>query len=277
MKRETRKNGENMSSSIQNRCIWMTAGVVSFKLCPLGYDCEHCDFDEAMQSEVKSKRGRVGAGGDESRVSASTQGVSTPTDESRSLRFFTFSPGEADDKLYLHSTHLWIRRIGGGGWSVGIDNLLAYVLPTPVEVELHAPGTEVSQNQLLVKMRTQAGTIPLAAPLSGRLLHTNPRLGERPELVQQDPCGTGWLVTMDSPHGESDLQGYWSGTAGGKFLQEEAQHLRFLLKHRGIEIDNIGSTLPDGGARIRYLNQILPGPVCLKLATELIMSGKRAW
>jgi glycine cleavage system H protein len=270
MKRKIPNNGETISSGIQNRCIWMTAGVVSFKLCPLGYDCEHCDFDEAMQSEVRSKRHKARAGSEES-------SVSTPNDELQSLRFFTFFAGEADEELRLHPTHLWVRRLEGKEWRVGIDDLLAYVLPEPVAVELSMPGTEVLQNQLLVKVRTQAGTIPLAAPLSGRVAHTNPRLEGHPELVQQDPRGKGWLLAVDSSSGDADFKGYWSGAAGSKFLKEEAQHLRFLLKHRGIETDNIGDTLPDGGARVNYLRQILPGPVCLRLAIELIMSGKRAW
>ncbi len=38
----------------EQRCIWMTAGVISLKLCPLNFDCEHCDFDSVMQLKEKS-------------------------------------------------------------------------------------------------------------------------------------------------------------------------------------------------------------------------------
>lgn len=33
----------------QNWCIWMTAGVISHKICPLNYDCERCEFDHVMR------------------------------------------------------------------------------------------------------------------------------------------------------------------------------------------------------------------------------------
>ena len=277
MKRKTSKNQEPESATAQNRCIWMTAGVISFKLCPLDYDCEHCDFDEVMRSKVRSKRERSRVRRDRSKVPARPEGIAVAGVDSKKPVFFTFSASEADEKLHLHPSHLWLRQLEGEKWKLGIDKLLAYVLPDAVEVELYGLNTKVLQNQLFGKIRTPAGTIPLAAPISGRLVQTNPQLSECPELVQQDPYGEGWLVMMESFQNESDLKSYSAGAASRKFLEEEAQHLRFLLKHRGIEVDNIGNTLPDGGAHIEYLHQVLPAPVCLRLATELIMSGKQAW
>ncbi len=277
MKKRVSIKQKSETGTVQNRCIWMTAGVISFKLCPLDYDCEHCDFDEVMRSQVKSKKGRLRGKRVESRVPASSERICAPGADSKKPLFFTFSAGEVDEGLHLHPTHLWIRRDEGGTWKLGIDKLLAYVLPAASEVELCALDTMLLQNRLFGKVRTPAGVIPLTAPLSGRLVQPNPQLGQRPELLQQDPYGVGWMATIESSQDESDLKKYYTGAGSTKFLEEEAQHLKFLLKHRGIEVDNIGDTLPDGGANIRYLNQILPGPVCLRLATELIMSGKQAW
>jgi glycine cleavage system H lipoate-binding protein len=37
-------------------CIWMEAGVVSYKLCYNNYDCTTCDYDHAMQQKVAQQR-----------------------------------------------------------------------------------------------------------------------------------------------------------------------------------------------------------------------------
>jgi len=58
MKKRVSKKQNILSADAKNRCIWMMAGVISFKLCPLNYDCEHCDFDEAMRSQVRSAGAR---------------------------------------------------------------------------------------------------------------------------------------------------------------------------------------------------------------------------
>lgn len=40
----------------KRKCIWMEAGVVSFKLCDNNYDCPTCAYDHAMQAKVEEKR-----------------------------------------------------------------------------------------------------------------------------------------------------------------------------------------------------------------------------
>ena len=42
-----------LSKDSDRHCIWMSAGVISFKLCPFNYDCEHCDFDAVMRPREK--------------------------------------------------------------------------------------------------------------------------------------------------------------------------------------------------------------------------------
>ena len=37
-------------------CIWMEAGVVSYKLCYNSYDCTTCDYDHALQQKVAQQR-----------------------------------------------------------------------------------------------------------------------------------------------------------------------------------------------------------------------------
>jgi glycine cleavage system H protein len=275
MKRQDSKKKETESAMAHNRCIWMTAGVVSFKLCPLDYDCEHCDFDVAMRSQVKSKRARSKV--KKPKMPAPTDSLSTPTVDSKKPLFFTFSAGEMDEETSLHTAPLWVRKIEDQKWRTGFGKLLAYVLPFPKKVDLPGQNTKVTQNHLLGEIRTEVGMIPLTAPLSGVLIRTNPRLSQRPQLVQEDPCGEGWLAEINWSEDHSELESLYAGSAGKRYLQGEAQHLNFLLKHRGIEVDTIGVTLPDGGVNIKYLRQVLPGRVCLRLATELIMSGKQAW
>jgi glycine cleavage system H lipoate-binding protein len=263
MKRKASKQQATESSPIQNRCIWMTAGVISFKLCPLEYDCEHCDFDEVMRSQVKSKRDRSRARRDKSGVSATSESVSASSLEPAKSLFFTFSAGKVDEELYLHPSHVWLRRVAHQKWRLGIGRLLAYVLPPPVEVQLYDSNTRVMQHQLFGKL--------------GTLTRINPRVLQQPELVQQDPEREGWLAEIDRSPKDSELESLYVGPAAERFLEEEAQHLNFLLKHRGIAVDNIGDTLPDGGVNVKYLHQLLPGQVCLRLAVELIASGKQGW
>jgi glycine cleavage system H protein len=259
------------SKTAQDRCIWMSAGVISFKLCPLHFDCDNCDFDEAMRSQVRSKKGKPKASSLPFETPTRPESSSDLGISSEKSLFFTFSPIQSDKKLHLHPAHLWIRQVEGRKWRIGIDILLAYTLPPPQRVELPKLSQKVIGDHVFAKVLSEPGEVLLTAPLSGRLVEVNAA------LVQQDPCGEGWLAAVDSSSDPSEMKKFLPGPAGSKFLEEEAQHLRFLLKHKGIGVDQTGDTLPDGGLRIEYLHPILSGQVCLRLALELTASGKQAW
>jgi glycine cleavage system H lipoate-binding protein len=55
----------------KKRCVWMEAGVVSYKLCDNNYDCSTCVYDQAMQVKVARQK--------ESSVAAAS--VDTPADK----------------------------------------------------------------------------------------------------------------------------------------------------------------------------------------------------
>jgi glycine cleavage system H protein len=277
MKKRTPEKRSGLTNDALNRCIWMTAGVISFKLCPLDYDCEHCEFDEVMRSEVKLKRERVRPRQGVSGTKAEPAEVSTPKREQDNALFFTFSAGEVDEKLHLHPAHLWVRRNQNGKWRLGVGKLLAYVLPPIKKVDLNNEDSKIVQNGLLGKLHTDVGIVPLTAPLSGVITRTNPQLARKPELMQLDPEGEGWLLEIDWGGNRLELEHLYVGLSGKRYLEEEAQHLNYLLRHRGVQVGNIGTTLGDGGEDIKHLHQILPSRVCLGLAGELLVSGKHAW
>jgi glycine cleavage system H lipoate-binding protein len=276
MEKKLTKSGRVSPEEELNRCVWMTAGVISFKLCPFNYDCEHCDFDRVMRLQAKPV-------GMKSKVKRFRSGVaigpeiSPTTSPEKEGEFFTFSVGEVDERLHIHPTHMWARHEYDHTWKVGVDTLLAYILPSPVKAELYRPNQEIIQQEVFGRILTEAGTVFVTAPISGRLVQANPRLAHEPDLVQKDPWGEGWLAIIDWFEDGAELERLYSGTKAVHFLEEEAQHLKVLLKYRGISVNPVGPTVPDGGAEIKYLHQILAPKVCLNLARELIVSGKEIW
>lgn len=278
MKKKMSKKQDTQSTHTDNRCIWMTAGVISYKLCPINYDCEHCELDKAMRSQVSSRKIRTKVEQHRPPSVKEPDKLSSPaSDKKTPILFFTFSPGEVKEGLYLHPSHLWAQPLEGKKWRVGVDELLAYVLPQTTKLELSLVNDGLSQDQHFGKILTPAGTVFLISPLSGRFIQTNPGLAQHPELIQQEPYGEGWLATIEWNEERTEFQKFLTGTRAKNYLEEEAQHLNFLLRHRGVEVNQIGQTLPDGGINIRYLRQVLPSKVCLRLANELTVTGKQAW
>jgi len=56
MGKNIRKDSMKIVPPGKKRCIWMEAGVVSYKLCDNNYDCSTCVYDQAMQLKVARQK-----------------------------------------------------------------------------------------------------------------------------------------------------------------------------------------------------------------------------
>lgn len=154
-----------MSSSMP--CIWMSAGLVAYKLCDREFACEGCPFDAAMK-------------GTEFRHTP----VAAPPD-----------PPFPDDRRY-HSGHLWVRRVGRRRVRVGLDAFGARLLAAIDGVILPPPGTPIRRDAALCWIHDGAELVPLRSPVTGRITVTHGLVRHRPSLLADDPYGQGWLFEI---------------------------------------------------------------------------------
>jgi len=91
--------------------------------------------------------------------------------------------------------HEWAR-LEDGQVRVGITRFAAERLSEVVFVELPAPGSTITQGETFGAIESVKAVSDLYAPVSGKVLEVNPALSERPELVNQDPYGAGWMVIV---------------------------------------------------------------------------------
>ncbi len=103
-------------------------------------------------------------------------------------------PSYPDDLKY-HAEHDWAR-IEGDSATFGItwyaqDALGEVVFFDPPEV-----GTEVSKDQPYTEVESVKAVSDVFAPMSGEVTAVNDALGDKPETINDDPYGEGWLVKV---------------------------------------------------------------------------------
>jgi len=102
---------------------------------------------------------------------------------------------QCPDGLLYTTEHEWIR-IDDGLGTVGITDFAQHELGDVVFVELPAVGTAVTKGQAFAVVESVKAVSDIYAPMSGEVTEVNDQLGPKPELVNQDPYGTGWLVRV---------------------------------------------------------------------------------
>lgn len=91
--------------------------------------------------------------------------------------------------------HEWARR-DGDTVRVGITSYAQSALGDVVYVTLPEPGTEVGAGEPFGEVESTKSVAEVYAPVSGTVLARNEALEARPELLNTDPYGDGWLVEI---------------------------------------------------------------------------------
>lgn len=91
--------------------------------------------------------------------------------------------------------HEWIRVEGDKG-RVGITHYAQDQLGDVVFVELPAVGRSLRQMEAFGVVESVKAVSDLYCPVSGEVVEVNQELVRRPELVNQDPYGTGWMIII---------------------------------------------------------------------------------
>ncbi|MFB6091282.1 MAG: glycine cleavage system protein GcvH [Halobellus sp.] len=108
-----------------------------------------------------------------------------------------------EDRKYLES-HEYATTDGDTA-TVGITDFAQDELGDVVFVELPEAGDEIAQGEEFGVVESIKAVSDLYAPVSGTVTAVNEELFDRPELVNDDPYGDGWMLEVEvSDAGEFD-------------------------------------------------------------------------
>lgn len=98
-------------------------------------------------------------------------------------------------ELRYTKEHEWARREGDQA-RVGITGYAQEQLGDVVFVELPKVGTRVTATKSFGVVESVKAVSDLYAPLSGEVTAVNAALPGKPELVNSDPYGDGWMIVI---------------------------------------------------------------------------------
>jgi glycine cleavage system H protein len=102
-------------------------------------------------------------------------------------------PSPAD--LKYTKEHEWVHLEGDTG-TVGITDYAQDQLGDIVFVDLPAVGATVKQMDKFGEIESVKAVSELYSPVTGEIVEANAALADRPELVNDDPFGEGWMLRI---------------------------------------------------------------------------------
>jgi|GEM_PF-2708506 len=233
----------NMMQDIDDmKCVWMTSGIISYKLCSLDFKCEECAFDRVMHDGTVTD----------------TQFKTTNRPLTQDVSSVGLSKNRLDGSLFYHKNHCWIKVVNPREVVIGINGILSKLICGIRTVVLPRIGDPVLKNQVFAHIMLEKQIVPLIMPVNGQVTAVNETLEKQPELLRSEFCDKGWLVTIKADNLEKELRTLSFGSKAMEWYRAKERSLNEAI-HTACNTnrEQLGATMHDGGELVLNISELL--------------------
>ena len=118
-------------------------------------------------------------------------------------------------ELSYSKDHEWIKGDAqvGSSVTIGITDYAQSALGDIVYVQLPKVGDKVVEGKVCGEVESTKSVSEIYSPVTGVITEINNSLEQKPEAINQDPYGSGWIAKIDienQPNSLLDANGYTS-------------------------------------------------------------------
>ena len=111
---------------------------------------------------------------------------------------------EVPEGLYYSKDFEWIK-IEGDKVRMGVTDYAQKALREIVYAELPSAGSQVKQNEPYGTVESVKAVSDLIAAISGTIEEVNEEVQSKPETLNEDPFGKGWLIVVKPTNLQAEL------------------------------------------------------------------------
>ena len=274
---DKKKNYYQLIPKKELKCVWMTAGLLSYKLCKYDLQCEKCPLDWELRNQsatpsfhptTSQERGNVASEEAGSPPSWKKEG---PTEgflgEDLSLLNIKRS-------LFYHPGHTWIEVKKADEVRVGLDHFLGKIIGKVRVVVLPLSGKRCLQGENLCSIIHEEGILHIVFPVSGLILSVNQKLKDRPDLISRDPLGDGFLLTLKPKNLQRDQKYLFFGETALSWCQKEWERFKAAVISELYGQERVGMTMQDGGMRLSDIKKLVDPERYIQLVSTFLRKGE---
>lgn len=124
--------------------------------------------------------------------------------------------------LKYTKSHEWVRQTQNGALEIGITDHAQSALGDLVFVEVPDVGRALAAGETCAVVESVKAASDVYCPLAGKVVANNTALSSKPELLNEDPYGAGWLFSLEAD-ASANMKSLMSPAAYETFLAEESK------------------------------------------------------
>ncbi|KGQ17826.1 Glycine cleavage system H protein [Lysobacter dokdonensis DS-58] len=109
---------------------------------------------------------------------------------------------EIPGDLKFMKSHEWARVEGDGKVTIGISDHAQGLLGDLVYVELPNVGDRVEAGNAVAVVESVKAASDVYSPVTGKVVEVNAALADKPETINEDAYGDGWIFVVEAEEPE---------------------------------------------------------------------------
>ncbi|PVX26510.1 MAG: glycine cleavage system protein H [Candidatus Bathyarchaeum sp.] len=112
---------------------------------------------------------------------------------------------EVPENLCYHKEYLWAKK-EDGKVKIGMIDFAQKQLHDIVYIELPSVGDSITMNEPFGSLESVKAVSDLVAPITGTIEAVNEELESKPELINEDPYGEGWILIVEPSNLDDEIK-----------------------------------------------------------------------
>ncbi len=156
--------------------------------------------------------------------------------------------------IFISRGHCWAGLTQNGSVKAGVDDFALKLLGPIDAIELPAAGIQVRAGEPLFKIRQKHRSARFLAPVSGRVVLVNQKLGAGCQALLGTPYHENWVCMIEGDNLDAELPALKIGRSAAALFQEDFE--RFRAAMRKLAADGKAEARADGAVYTGELQQL---------------------
>ncbi len=278
---DKKKNYYQLIPKEDLKCVWMAAGLLTYKLCKYNLQCEKCPLDWELRNLSPAPSSGSPASRERRQIDSEPARPTAPWRNERpggDGLTEDLSRSSINGSLFYHPGHTWVKVEKADEVRIGIDSFLGKMLGRVKVIVLPLCGGRFLQGETLCSIIQEEGILHIVFPVSGSILSVNQKLKDQPELITKDPLGEGFLLTLRPKNLQRDQRQLFFGEAALSWHQKELERFKTaVVSELSPNQKGLGITMQDGEIRLGDIEKLIDTERYIQLVSTFLRKGEKGF
>ena len=126
-------------------------------------------------------------------------------------------------ELYYTAEHTWAMIGEDGTIKVGVDEFASKTAGAILHVEMPKIGEQIEHMKPFGQMESAKWVGELHAPFTGEIIAVNEEVVSKPQLINEDPYGAGWLILVKATKTNEEIPKLLHGSSAIEYFKKEVE------------------------------------------------------